>query len=261
MDVVGETIVGRTDRDDRLERRRPPRRDLQGVEAAPTLAHHPDRARAPRLSRKPRDHLESVVLLLFQIFVVEKPIRVARAAHVDADRGIALFGKEPVHGFVAAARAVPLAIGNVLEDCRDGVRLGTLRPPQPRGEPRPVAERDPEILNNVDRHALSTTLRSPALPLLAKGFGRSRQDRMADRRSRDDGVGELPILRPRGLIHAPDFLVDAAVAIVGIEDVSRSAVISDVVGRHEMDLGHVARPGLLVERPVQFVDELPALLL
>src|SRR5579871_2054337 len=49
---------------------------------------------------------------------------------------------------------------------------------------------------------------------------------------------------PQGLLHAPDLLVDVAVAVVGVEDVLRAAVIGDVVRRHEMDARHVSGPRL-----------------
>ena len=58
VDVVGVAVVARAHRDDGLQRRRPPRRDLQPVEAAPRDADHADRRRcttaARRATRSPR---------------------------------------------------------------------------------------------------------------------------------------------------------------------------------------------------------------
>ena len=70
MDVVGIAVVGRAERDHRLQLRRPARGDLQPVEAAPGDADHADAAGAPGLAREPGDDLEGVVLLLLQIFVL-----------------------------------------------------------------------------------------------------------------------------------------------------------------------------------------------
>ena len=75
--VVGVAVVAGAHRDDRLERRRAPRGDLQAVEAAPRDAHHADGARAPRLLREPRDDLDRVLLLLRQVLVLDDPVGVA----------------------------------------------------------------------------------------------------------------------------------------------------------------------------------------
>ncbi len=76
--VVAIAVVGRADRDDRLQRRRAARGDLQRVEPAPGDPHHADRAAAPRLRRQPRDHLQRVVLLLPGVFVEQQPVRTRR---------------------------------------------------------------------------------------------------------------------------------------------------------------------------------------
>ena len=141
VDVVGIAVVGRAERDDRLQRRRPPRRDLQRVEAAPGHAHHADRAAAPGLRREPGDHLERVVLLLLQIFVEHQAVGIARAAHVDADRRRSR-GRRNRHASARRARgAVALAVGQVFEDRRHRVRAP--HPPAARSSPiaslRPAA--------------------------------------------------------------------------------------------------------------------------
>ena len=150
MDVVGIAVVGRKSRDDRFERRRPPRGYLQRVETAPGLALDADRTAAPGLARNPLDHLERIVLLLLQVLIRQMPVRFARAAHVDANRRIAVRGKIAMHGFIAAARAVAFAIRNVLEDRRDRRVRGIIRQPETCAKTAPVCERDPEMLDDFD---------------------------------------------------------------------------------------------------------------
>src|SRR5258708_37755389 len=90
MDIVGRALVGGEEGDPRLERGWAARRHLQPVEPAPGDPHHADGAGAPALPGKPGDDLETVVLLLLQVLVVEEPIGLAAAAHVDAHTGIAV---------------------------------------------------------------------------------------------------------------------------------------------------------------------------
>ena len=90
VDVVGVAVVRRAGRDDRPERRRPAGGDLERVEAAPGVAHHADAAGAPRLGGEPGDDLHRVVLLERQVLVGEDAVRVAAAAHVDPDAGVAV---------------------------------------------------------------------------------------------------------------------------------------------------------------------------
>src|SRR5206468_6149752 len=134
--------VRAADGDDRAERLGPAGGDLQRVEAAPRLAHHPDRTRAPRLRRDPPDDLSAVLELLLVVLVEEDTVRVARAAHVDAHGRIAVPGEVAMDRFIARARQVPLAVRDVLEDRR---RRRDLRPggkPDAGREPAAVAERD-----------------------------------------------------------------------------------------------------------------------
>ena len=133
VDVVGVAVVGRAQRDDRLQRRRPPRRDLERVEAAPADAHHADRAGAPGLRREPGDHLERVVLLLPGVLVLHQPVGIAVAAHVDPHAGIAVAGEIGMGQLVALDRAVALAIGQILEDRRH--RVAARHPPAARSAP------------------------------------------------------------------------------------------------------------------------------
>ncbi len=150
MDVVGVAVVGGAQRDDRLERGRTSCRHLQPVETAPGNSHHADRAVAPALCREPGDHLEAVVLLLLQILILEQPVGLAAAAHVDAHSGIAVPGEIRVGEGVALGRAVALAVGQEFEDRGDRPRLGILGKEDPRRQPRAVGEGDEEILDLAD---------------------------------------------------------------------------------------------------------------
>ena len=120
VDVVGVAVVARAHRDDRLQRRRPARRDLQAVEPAPRDAEHPDLAAAPLLLGEPGDHLQRVVLLLREVLVVEQPVRVAAAAEVDAHARVAVVGEVRVVALVARGERVALAVREVLEDAGTG---------------------------------------------------------------------------------------------------------------------------------------------
>src|SRR5262249_59891209 len=97
--------------------------DLERVEAAPRLAHHPDRARAPRLGSEPADDRDAVVELLLVVLVQQEAVRVARAAHVDAHRGIAVPGAVAVHRLLPPPRPGPPAVGEVLEEGGHGRAL------------------------------------------------------------------------------------------------------------------------------------------
>ena len=150
MHVVAIAIVGRAQRDDRLERRRPARRDLQRVEATPRDAEHADCAAAPRLGRQPGDDLERVVLLLPAVLVGQHAVGLARAADVDAHGGVAVAGEVRMGERVPLRRPVALAVGQILEQGGDGGALRVLRQPQPRGEAGAVGERDPGVLDLAD---------------------------------------------------------------------------------------------------------------
>ena len=71
------------------------------------------------------------------------PSESPRAAHVDADGGVAVSGEPGVQDGVAGRRAVVLAVRDVLEDRRHRIGLGVLGQPDARGEPGAVGKRDP----------------------------------------------------------------------------------------------------------------------
>jgi len=145
--VVGVAVVGRAHGNDRPERGRPTRGDLQRVESAPGDAHEADRAGAPGLPGDPGDDIERVVVLLLRVLVAQNAVGVAGAAEIDAHRGISMAGEIPVHGLVAPAREVALAIGNVLQDRGDAVRVRVRGQPDARGEAGPVRHGDPDVLD------------------------------------------------------------------------------------------------------------------
>src|SRR4029077_7722372 len=94
--------------------------------------------------------LEAVVLLLLDVFVLEQAIGLAAAAHVHAHAGIAVAREIGMREGVALGGAVALAIGQELQDRRNGVRLGVLGQENPRGEPTAVGERNEYVLDLAD---------------------------------------------------------------------------------------------------------------
>ncbi len=86
--VVCVPIVGRANRYECLERRGTSCRNLQSVEPTPGNSHHPDRATAPGLRCKPRDHLHAVVLFLLGVLVEQQARRFAATAKVHANSSV-----------------------------------------------------------------------------------------------------------------------------------------------------------------------------
>ncbi len=148
--VVGVAVVGRAERDDRLQRRRLQGRDLERVEAAPGDAHHADGARAPVLLGDPGDDLERVVLLLLGVLVEQDAVGIAGAPQIDPDRGIAGLGEIAMDRLVPRPHEVPLAVRDVLQDRRHRRRLGILGQPDPGRDPAAVRHRDPDVLDLDD---------------------------------------------------------------------------------------------------------------
>ncbi len=150
MDAFGEAVVGAHHRDDGFERGWAASGDLQRIVGAPGLAHHAHRPGAPRLARNPIDHLERVVLLLRQVLIVHDAIGLARAAHVDAHRRVAVTGEPAMHCLVPPPHEIALAVGDVFENRGD--RPGpAVREPEARGQPAAVRQRDPDVLDVLDR--------------------------------------------------------------------------------------------------------------
>jgi hypothetical protein len=135
--------------DDGLQAGRAACRNLQAVEAAPGDPEHPGPAVAPRLTGEPGEHGDAVVLLLLEILVEEDALRVAAAAQVDADAGIAVAGEIRVPRRVADRSAVVLPVRDVLEQGRHRLGLRRLREPDLRRQAGPVGDGDPVVLDDL----------------------------------------------------------------------------------------------------------------
>jgi hypothetical protein len=143
MHVVGVAAVGREDRDDRLERGRPQRRDLKGVEAGVRRPVHPDRAVAPVPRRQPVERLEVVLPLAVGVLVLGDALGRARPADVGAaHREISLVDEPAVDP--ARPRQVVLPVRPRLEhDGPRALRLGQVQ-----------RQRDPHAVGHPDEHVL-----------------------------------------------------------------------------------------------------------
>src|SRR5262245_4046353 len=150
MYVIAVAVIRGTDGDDRLELGRAPRGHLQGIESTPGLAHHTDSAAAPRLLRDPSDHFQSVVVLLMQIFVEQQSVRIAGASEIDAHGGVSMAREVVVHGLVARACEVTLAVRDVFQDRRNWSRFGVRGQPDAPGQTTTVRHRDPAVFNHPD---------------------------------------------------------------------------------------------------------------
>ena len=142
VDVVGVAVVRGVDGHDRVERRRALHRDLQGVEATPGRAVHPDLPGAPVLLGEPCDHLADVGLLLRVVLVERDSLRRPRPAEVEPADGEAALLAEPLVLPRVRGGEVVHAVRNRVEDDRRGQLV---RKEETRGEPRPVFHRDPDV--------------------------------------------------------------------------------------------------------------------
>ena len=129
----------------------PERGRLQRGHPAPRYPHHPDRAVTPGLPGEPGDHFLCVALLDFEVLVHLHSVGVAGAAHVDAHAGVALSRKPEVVHVVARRSGITLAVGDVLENRRNGALRGRRRQPQLGGEAAAIGKRNPHVLNDANR--------------------------------------------------------------------------------------------------------------
>src|SRR5699024_5660672 len=113
--VVGRAVVGGADGADGGEFGWLPCGELQTVESAPRLPDDPALPLAPVLRGNPLEHLQSVVEFCLRVLVGHAPGRVAAAAKIDSDAGIAGAGELRVDGRVTACGHVVLAVGDVFE--------------------------------------------------------------------------------------------------------------------------------------------------
>ena len=148
--VVAIAIVGGAHGDDRLERRRAERRDLERGEPAPGEADHSDGPAAPGLGGNPGDRLDPVLPLLSGVLVLEQPRRVAGSAEIHSQAGVSVLGEVAVHRLVARAAQVATPVRDVLHDRAHGSLLGMRGKPDPRGEPAPVRQGNPRGLCLMD---------------------------------------------------------------------------------------------------------------
>jgi hypothetical protein len=149
--IVGVAIVARADGDDRLECRRPARRNLKSIESAPGDSHHPDYAAAPGLRGQPRYHLHAIVLLLLCVLVEQHAARLAAASNVDANARVTVAGQIRMRHRVPLVGPVAFAVGEILQDRRNRVLLGIVRQPDASRQRRTVLQRYQRVLN--DAHA------------------------------------------------------------------------------------------------------------
>jgi hypothetical protein len=149
MHIVGIPVVGRADGYDGLEGGRAARRNLKSIEAAPGDSHHPDDAAAPGLRRQPRDYLQAIVLLLLCVLVEQQATRLAAAAHVDPNAGVAVAGQIRMRERVALISPVALAVGEILQDRGDRVLSGIVGQPDAGRQPRAVFQWYQRVLDNT----------------------------------------------------------------------------------------------------------------
>ena len=93
----------------------------------------------------PGDHVDRVLQFLLGILVVHQAFGIAVAAHVDADRGVAVAGEIRMGQRVARRGAVALAVGQMLQDRRHGVLRGVLRHPDARRQPAAIGHDDAHV--------------------------------------------------------------------------------------------------------------------
>ncbi len=147
VNIVGVAVVGRTEGDDRLQRRRPVGSHLQRIESAPRNARHADGATAPGLGRRPGDDLLPVLLLAREIFVRQQTLGITAAPDIHPDTGIAARGDIGVYSDIAGDRTVALAIGDELEDRRHGIAGRILGQPDLGRKPHAVGHGNIGVLD------------------------------------------------------------------------------------------------------------------
>ena len=142
--VIRVAVVGGVERHDGLELRWSERRYLQAVEAAPRVADHPDRARAPLLRLQPRQDFQSVGLLLRKVLTQAGTFGVAGAADVHAHSRKPVCREVGMPACVLGCGSIVLAVGEVLQNRRHPVLYpGIIGQPESRRQSATVCERNP----------------------------------------------------------------------------------------------------------------------
>ena len=111
VDVVGIAVVGGAQGDDGFQAFGLARCHLQAVKATPGDAHHAHAPGAPRLLAQPGNHRFGVLQFLLGIFVEHQALRIAIAAHIHANAGVAMAREIRVGKGVAHDGAVAFAVG------------------------------------------------------------------------------------------------------------------------------------------------------
>src|SRR5262249_48840063 len=96
----------------------------------------------------PSDHLQAIILFLFDVLVEQQARRFAATSKVDANAGVAVSGQIRMSERVTFVRSVALAIWQILQDRRNRVLLGILRQPKARRQHRTVFQRYQHVLND-----------------------------------------------------------------------------------------------------------------
>jgi hypothetical protein len=94
--------------------------------------------------------VKRVLLLALCIFILDDAVRVAHPGKVDARCGITVSGEPHMHLFIATPRAVAAPIGDVFENGRDRILLGTPGQEQACRQPPAVRHGNPGGLDQGD---------------------------------------------------------------------------------------------------------------
>ncbi|CAB4989413.1 unannotated protein [freshwater metagenome] len=116
VDIIGESVVGGIDGDDRLEVRWPFTCELEGIEPAIGGSEHADAAGAPRLGCQPGDHLCEVTLLSLRVLIGGDSTARAGTSNIDPGDSEAELISEAGVLRSPASRHVVLAVRECLED-------------------------------------------------------------------------------------------------------------------------------------------------
>src|SRR6056297_429944 len=101
MDIVGVTVIGRTDGDHGTQLRRLQSGQLQAVESAPANPDDAASTVAPWLLLKPAKDLETIGKFLGRVLVRQHALAVSGATNVDPDASVTVSGVVRVRHRVA----------------------------------------------------------------------------------------------------------------------------------------------------------------
>ncbi len=151
MNVVGITIIGGGNRDDRLQGRGLQGGYLERIEAAPGFSHHPDLAVTPGLFGDPGNNLQRVAEFGFtKVFIVQNAFGFTGTTDIDTQACITVAREVAVHRFIAVSGQVALAIGDVFQNGRNRLVFCVFGHPDARGKTGAVFQRDTGFLDIAD---------------------------------------------------------------------------------------------------------------